>query len=130
MNELNSYIEGLMKLVGYLAAFYGFVRLVLSDWNKKRQITQEARIKAETESHEPIIEKVEEVRDEILTEVKEIKEDVEILQSRQEEDRELNKLVAQLSLATADEMGELTPENGVRVKAAKAELREELLNRA
>ena len=129
MTEFESFLGTLAQLVGYLSAIYVFVRLIISDWNKKRKDAQQAKIDAEADAHEPIIQKIDDVKTEILMEVDLVKKDVEVINKRQMEDRSLNKLVAQLALSTADETGESGKTNG-NTKRAKDALRQELLSRA
>lgn len=127
--DFEVYLGGIAKFVGYLAVIYGFYRVISQDWSKKRKEISEAKIKAEADSHAPIVEKIDAMREELSGQIKSVKNELDEIRKEQQSDRDLNKQVARLSLAMADENGERSGTNGKTKKAAQ-DLREILLQRA
>lgn len=127
--DFEIYLGGIAKFVGYLAVIYGFYRVISQDWGKKRKEISEAKIKAEADSHAPIAEKIDAMREELSGQIKSIKDELDEIRKEQQSDRDLNKQIARLSLAMADENGERSGANGKTKKAAQ-DLREILLQRA
>jgi hypothetical protein len=127
--DFEIYLGGIAKFVGYLAVIYGFYRVISQDWSKKRKEISEAKIKAEADSHAPIVEKIDAMREELSGQIKSVKNELDEIRKEQQSDRDLNKQIARLSLAMADENGERSGTNGKTKKAAQ-DLREILLQRA
>jgi hypothetical protein len=127
--DFEIYLGGIAKFVGYLAVIYGFYRVISQDWGKKRKEISEAKIKAEADSHAPIVEKIDAMREELSGQIKSVKDELDKIRKEQQSDRDLNKQIARLSLAMADENGERSGTNGKTKKAAQ-DLREILLQRA
>lgn len=129
MNEFEWSLENLARFIGYLAAIYGFARLLLADWSKKRKEQMQAKIDAEAESHAPLVEQIEALGSSLGTKIDRIHSELDDIRKEQQEDRDLNKQVARLSLAMADETGERAGTNG-KTREAAQKLRETLLVRA
>lgn len=120
--EIEKVIIEIIKWLGYLGALYGFISAVLNKWDKKKKEQQTQKAEAEEQSHKPLVEKMEEMKEELTEKIGAVDKQVEELTKKVDRSLEINAANAELALSVADETAAHEVTNG-RTKEAAAALR-------